>query len=112
MNQRLRHWSTVAGKVLAATALIVGGIVLGFLPGPGFVLVLAGLAVLASEFTWAERLLARMAGRVRSALDGTRVADSRVGRWLEDVASRADGGGDDADRKPRTTAGERGADAA
>ena len=42
---------------------IVGGliVVLGFatipLPGPGWLTVIAGLFVLASEFTWAERLL-------------------------------------------------------
>jgi uncharacterized protein (TIGR02611 family) len=42
---------------------IVGGIIVAFglatipLPGPGWLTVIAGLFVLASEFTWAERLL-------------------------------------------------------
>ena len=42
---------------------IVGGLVVAFglatipLPGPGWLTVIAGLFVLASEFTWAERLL-------------------------------------------------------
>lgn len=115
MNQRLRHWSTVTAKVVAAIGLIAVGIVLGFLPGPGFVFVIAGVAVLASEFDWAARLLGRLAARIRSALDGTRLADSRLGRWLEDVASRADDG-DDRDpvdgRGPRSTSDGRGADAA
>jgi uncharacterized protein (TIGR02611 family) len=42
---------------------LVGGVVVAFglvtipLPGPGWLTVIAGLFVLASEFTWAERLL-------------------------------------------------------
>jgi uncharacterized protein (TIGR02611 family) len=42
---------------------IVGGLIVAFglatipLPGPGWLTVIAGLFVLASEFTWAERLL-------------------------------------------------------
>ncbi|WP_249933334.1 TIGR02611 family protein [Blastococcus sp. CCUG 61487] len=42
---------------------VVGGLVVAFglvtipLPGPGWLTVIAGLFVLASEFTWAERLL-------------------------------------------------------
>jgi uncharacterized protein (TIGR02611 family) len=40
-------------------ALVVGGVVLMPLPGPGLVLVVAGLAVLATEYAWARRLLRR-----------------------------------------------------
>ncbi|GII75882.1 hypothetical protein Sru01_08640 [Sphaerisporangium rufum] len=38
-------------------ALVIGGLVLVPLPGPGWLIVFAGLAVLAVEFTWAHRLL-------------------------------------------------------
>ncbi len=38
-------------------ALVVGGVALLVLPGPGILLVVAGLAVLASEFAWAETML-------------------------------------------------------
>jgi uncharacterized protein (TIGR02611 family) len=44
------------------TAIIVLGLILVPLPGPGWLIVFAGLALLATEFTWAERLLHR--GRV------------------------------------------------
>jgi uncharacterized protein (TIGR02611 family) len=43
---------------------IIGGLIVAFglvtipLPGPGWLTVIAGLIVLATEFTWAERLLA------------------------------------------------------
>jgi uncharacterized protein (TIGR02611 family) len=45
------------GVLLVGTGLIILGIILIPLPGPGWAVVIAGLAVLATEFTWAERLL-------------------------------------------------------
>ena len=38
-------------------ALVVGGIALLVLPGPGILVIIAGLAVLATEFAWAESML-------------------------------------------------------
>ena len=46
------------------TGIVVLGIVLIPLPGPGWLIVFAGLAVLATEFVWAERLLAFARGKV------------------------------------------------
>ena len=37
-------------------AIVVGGLALVPLPGPGWVIVFVGLAVLATEFVWADRL--------------------------------------------------------
>ena len=48
------------------TALVVTGLVLVPLPGPGWLIVFAGLAVLATEFAWAHRLL-QFAKRTLSA---------------------------------------------
>ncbi len=42
---------------VVGTLVIVLGIVLLPLPGPGWLVIFAGLAILASEFAWAERLL-------------------------------------------------------
>ena len=47
-------------KVLATLVgggLVVLGVVLMPLPGPGFVIVVAGIAVLSTEFDWAHKLL-------------------------------------------------------
>jgi len=44
---------------VAGSALLVVGLLLLVLPGPGTPLVLAALAVLATEFAWAERALDR-----------------------------------------------------
>ncbi len=54
---------------------IVGGLIVAVglatipLPGPGWLTVIAGLFVLASEFTWAERLLDYTKRRVRAWTD-------------------------------------------
>ncbi len=42
--------------VIGATILIIG-IALIFLPGPAFVVIPIGLAILATEFVWARKLL-------------------------------------------------------
>jgi len=46
----------------AGSVLILVGVVLSipFVPGPGFLLIAAGIAVLAREFHWAKRLVIRM----------------------------------------------------
>jgi hypothetical protein len=50
----------------AGFAVVAGGIVLSLplVPGPGIPLIAAGLAMLALEFDWAERLLERIVLRV------------------------------------------------
>ena len=42
---------------LVGLLIVVGGLALVPLPGPGWVIVFVGLAVWASEFEWAHRLL-------------------------------------------------------
>jgi uncharacterized protein (TIGR02611 family) len=42
---------------LLGGAIVVLGLILIPLPGPGWLIVFAGLAVLATEFVWADRLL-------------------------------------------------------
>lgn len=41
---------------LVGGAIVVGGLALIPLPGPGWLIVFVGLAVLATEFVWADRL--------------------------------------------------------
>lgn len=56
-------------------ALVALGIVLLPLPGPGWAVIFAGLAVLSTEFTWAERLLHWAKGHATTA---TRLAVRRI----------------------------------
>jgi uncharacterized protein (TIGR02611 family) len=46
-----------AGVGVLGVAIMVAGFALIPLPGPGWLIVFAGLALLATEFAWAERLL-------------------------------------------------------
>jgi tellurite resistance protein TerC len=57
----LRDWP-VARKIVVAvigTTIVLIGIAMVVLPGPGTVVILSGLVILASEFAWARWLLRR-----------------------------------------------------
>jgi uncharacterized protein (TIGR02611 family) len=64
------------GKRIAVTivggALLLLGLVFLVLPGPGIVLLLAGLAILASEYVWAQRALNYAKERAKRASDRVR----------------------------------------
>lgn len=52
---------TILKKILVACAggvVLLAGLTMLLLPGPAFVVIPAGLAILAIEFGWARRLLA------------------------------------------------------
>ena len=69
MWRKLPHplrWLTVATVGVTLTLL---GIIFLVLPGPGIPLIIAGLAILATEFTWAEVLLNRTKHHVNRAVD-------------------------------------------
>ena len=61
-RQKERHIAYRAGSVIVGIVLVLGGIVLSGpgVPGPGFVVILLGLGLLALEFEPAERLLERV----------------------------------------------------
>ena len=52
-------------------ALVCLGVALLVLPGPGLLVIIAGLAVLATEFAWAEHLLDRAKEQATKAKDTT-----------------------------------------
>jgi uncharacterized protein (TIGR02611 family) len=51
-----RNGKRIAVSV-AGLALVAVGLAMLVLPGPGLLLIIAGLAVLATEYVWAERML-------------------------------------------------------
>src|SRR5918998_4858503 len=59
---------TVVVAVLGGV-LTLAGIALLVLPGPGFVLVAAGLAILATQFTWASRPLEYAKDKAQLGID-------------------------------------------
>jgi hypothetical protein len=63
----LRTIQRILVAVLGGTVLLVG-VALIVLPGPAFVVIPAGLALLAMEFTWARRWLRRARTLVASRI--------------------------------------------
>lgn len=47
-------------RVVIGFTLLVFGVLMLVLPGPGWVTIAVALAILATEFVWAERLLDRL----------------------------------------------------
>lgn len=52
---------------LAGSVVVVVGLILVPLPGPGWAIVFAGVALLGTEFSWAERLLQEARRRLAPA---------------------------------------------
>jgi uncharacterized protein (TIGR02611 family) len=63
--------------------LVVGGSVVLFgvalivLPGPAFIVIPAGLAILATEFVWARRILRRLRDRANQLISRKSTRDAR-----------------------------------
>lgn len=55
----IRHAKRLIIFVLGLSVLLIG-IAMIFLPGPAFIVIPAGLAILATEFMWARWLLKRI----------------------------------------------------
>jgi uncharacterized protein (TIGR02611 family) len=55
--------------LLVGCGVVGAGAVMLVTPGPGLVVIVAGLAILATEFTWAEILLERARRQARKAKD-------------------------------------------
>ena len=68
MNLLLAQARKIVIAVIGATVLLIGVAML-VLPGPGWVVIFIGLAILATEFVWAQRLLKRAKQTAVSARD-------------------------------------------
>jgi uncharacterized protein (TIGR02611 family) len=65
VRDRVRSWpggrlAWRIGVTVAGVAVVVLGVVLLPLPGPGWLVIFAGLGVLATEYAWAAALLQRV----------------------------------------------------
>ena len=70
-RERHRRRSRIvrAAVALAGFVVVLAGLAMIPLPGPGLLIVAAGLAILALEFAWAERWLERTIEQVDAAGD-------------------------------------------
>jgi len=83
-------------RIVAGFTLLVVGVVMIVTPGPGWLVILLGLSLLAAEFIWARRLMDRMkrqGGRVRDV----------VWRYMPSRSSSESGPGNDkvTDEQPK-----------
>ena len=99
-----REWLLVIARstkriavLVAGLVLVVAGVVMLVLPGPGLLVIIAGLAVLATEFAWAEHLLdrakeqaARTAERAKRSWRGRSRPDEGPGAIRRQPAVEAD----------------------
>jgi uncharacterized protein (TIGR02611 family) len=51
-------------RVLGGFILIIAGVLMLVLPGPGILTILGGLAMISSEFEWAQRIIDWVKARV------------------------------------------------
>ena len=65
-------------SIIGFAVLIAGGIMM-VTPGPGIVVILAGLAILASEWAWAERALDRAKKQTGAVLKEATASPWRIG---------------------------------
>lgn len=79
----LRRNSRRLWVLIAGTTVILVGIVISPLPGPGFTLLgPIGLAILASEFVWARRLTLQIRERTGPLRDATQRVANATPRWI------------------------------
>lgn len=66
--------------LLLGVAVLVAGVLMLVLPGPGIIVIILGFAILATEFAWAERALDRTTSKAATA--ASKVSDNKNGRKL------------------------------
>ena len=70
------------GKRIAITVVgfvvLLAGLVMMVTPGPGVVVILLGLAILATEWAWAERALDRAKERGKDVLQSATASPARI----------------------------------
>lgn len=88
MRRLVTRFSRVVAVSAAGASLVALGIVLALpgVPGPGLVIILAGVAVLSLEYHWARRLRVLLASRLSDRLGRGRLARTRVVAWLRRMA--------------------------
>lgn len=72
MRRFLFRGTRVVLHTVVGAVLVTAGVVMLLTPGPGIVTIVVGLAVLAREYRWADRLKRRLLGRVRDASTAAR----------------------------------------
>ncbi len=78
MNSIVRHTKRLIVTVVGIT-VVLAGLAMLLLPGPGWVAIIAGLALLGTEYVWARKLLEKAK---RQAANGARAVGSGIRKTL------------------------------
>jgi uncharacterized protein (TIGR02611 family) len=78
-NRAISLTSKVVVSIVGA-AVVLAGVVMLVTPGPAFVMIPLGLAILATEFEWAHRWLEKARAQARKAKEKAEAMDPRVRR--------------------------------
>jgi uncharacterized protein (TIGR02611 family) len=77
-RRRVLHLSWQVGVFVAGLAVVAAGVVMLPLPGPGWLVIFAGMAIWATEFVWAQLVLRWTKRKVTEATQAA--LDPRVRR--------------------------------
>jgi hypothetical protein len=76
------RWVARSGKRIAVTvagfAVLIAGGVMMVTPGPGVLVIVLGLAILATEWAWAERMLDKAKESGKVVLDQATASPARI----------------------------------
>ncbi len=76
------RWIARSGKRIAVTvagfAVLIAGGVMMVTPGPGVLVIVLGLAILATEWAWAERMLDKAKESGKVVLDQATASPTRI----------------------------------
>jgi uncharacterized protein (TIGR02611 family) len=86
LTDRIRRWLAPLPRpvrrilvLLIGSTVLLAGVLMLVLPGPGILVIIAGLAILAIEFAWAEALLVHARERAARLVRKFRAENDRRG---------------------------------
>lgn len=80
MRRRIYHFSKRILILLVGVPVVAVGIALIPLPGPGLLVIAAGLAILSLEFEWARRWLEHTRNQIEKMVEKARQAGQKNNR--------------------------------
>lgn len=88
-EQAKRHVVLRVGTIAVGFAVLLGGLAMMVLPGPGILGIIAGLGILSRELTWAERLLEAAKEKARVDELKEQPAWVKAGAWVITIGAIA-----------------------
>ncbi|MDP4173407.1 MAG: PGPGW domain-containing protein [Bacteroidota bacterium] len=84
MKRTLKQVKRLIVGVVGFTVTLIG-VAMIVLPGPAFIVIPAGLAILATEFLWARKLLDSVKEKFRNQIDKAKGKNGLFGRFMNIV---------------------------